>query len=249
MNLLGQIINAWTVIAGPETVGRHPQWECRCRCGAIKLVFETSLRSGKSQSCGCLHREKVNEALLAARLSHRHTRSMTYTSEYAAWQSMRARCCNPSRVDYPRYGGRGIKVCTQWRDSFERFLADMGPKPSTKHQIDRYPNNDGNYEPGNCRWATPIQQARNRRSSKVVVGFGGELPLIEFCEVIGAHYKTVRQRMDRGSTFEKAVLTPRSAAWAAKYGRDVYDRARLGDFKAKSAAKRAQKKLDFRTAA
>jgi hypothetical protein len=79
---------------------------------------------------------------------------------------MIARCENPKAQRYERYGGRGIKVCERWRDSFENFLADMGERPSTEYQIDRYPNNDGNYEPGNCRWATSKQQAQTRGRPK-----------------------------------------------------------------------------------
>ena len=90
-------------------------------------------------------------------------------AEYRAWANMKQRCNNPKDKDYKDYGGRGIKVCDRWLHNFENFLADMGKRPSPQHSIDRYPNNDGNYEPSNCRWATQIEQAQNRRKSHKVV--------------------------------------------------------------------------------
>lgn len=120
----------------------------------------------------------------------------TATVEYKTWNGMKKRCYNVKCERYPRYGGRGIRVCSRWRDSFEVFLADMGPKPSAAHQLDRI-NNDLDYEPSNCRWATRIQQARNRSRVKVLTYCGQTHSLQRWAEIIGVSYKTLWVRTRR----------------------------------------------------
>ena len=132
-------------------------WKCKCDCGKETFVSSDNLRSGNTTSCGCLQKERASET----KTIHRQS----YSSEYRAWQNMKARCYNPNNKYYKNYGERGIEVCDRWKDSFENFFEDMGPKPSSKHSIDRIDVN-GNYEPENCKWSTDQEQARNKRNQR-----------------------------------------------------------------------------------
>jgi len=138
-----------TVLARDPRRGGLAHWLCKCACGTEITVSGNNLRGGYSQSCGCTHTK------------HGHAKTKANTPEYTCWRNMRGRCENPSLRNFKYYGARGIKVCAQWA-SFDAFLADMGRRPSAKHSIERL-NNDGNYEPGNCVWATKGVQNRNRR--------------------------------------------------------------------------------------
>lgn len=148
--------------------GRNRRFvSCQCSCGSEVEVWYKSLISGQTNSCGCLSSEVHREAVSAAHeasTKHGHAVDGKQTPEFKAWVNMKYRCDNPSAQNYEYYGARGITVCDRWRDSFEVFLADMGPRPGAGYSLDRYPNNDGNYEPGNCRWATADEQAKNRRA-------------------------------------------------------------------------------------
>lgn len=121
-----------------------------------------------------------------------------HPSERAIWIGMIRRCGDSGHVGFRDYGGRGISVCESWRESFAAFLADMGPRPSPKHSIDRFPNNDGNYEPGNCRWATYTQQARNTRANRIVTWRGETHCISEWAEIVGLPYMTLLFRVRRG---------------------------------------------------
>lgn len=135
---------------------------CRCECGSVKRVNASNLRSENTKSCGCLHAEHVAKVSL----THGHCAGGKDSGEYNAWCHMQARCDNPKNPDFHNYGGRGITVCKKWRDSFQAFYEDMGPRPSPDHSIDRK-NNHGNYTKQNCRWATRTEQARNKRTNTV----------------------------------------------------------------------------------
>ena len=127
---------------------------------------------------------------------------------YKIWTQMIQRCHNPNSTAYQGYGARGIAVCQRWRDSFEAFLSDIGPRPSSGHSIDRYPNNDGNYEPGNVRWATPRQQLCNRRNNRRYDVRGESLTLVELCEKYGRNKNTAEKRLRLGWSIEAALFTP-----------------------------------------
>jgi hypothetical protein len=148
------------------------------------------------------------EAGNTAGLRHGHAKQGGRTPEYHCWVDIKGRCLNPNMKFYKDYGGRGIKVCDKWKDDFLAFLADVGLRPSPLHTIDRHPNNDGNYEPGNVRWATRDQQVANRRSTRMVMLDGSRIPVSEACRRLGLNRKTVCGRIDRGWAPEDAITPP-----------------------------------------
>ena len=156
--------------------------ECRCVCGEVRGFRLPLLRNGKTKSCGCLARE------LAAERGHKYgggnkTHGGTGTLEYQTWGSMKDRCTNPSNMGWLNYGGRGISVCDRWLNSFPAFLEDMGRRPGVGHSIHRV-DNDGNYEPENCVWATSQEQARNKRNTVYVEHNGETVLLVELAETL-----------------------------------------------------------------
>lgn len=126
------------------------------------------------------------------------------TAEYRAWCNMKDRCSRPSAANYARYGGRGISVCEAWAASFEVFLAEMGQRPSPSHSLDRI-NNDGNYEPGNCRWATIAEQQRNRSRVRLIPHQGRLITIVELAKISGVPYSRLKGRLDRGWSVERAI--------------------------------------------
>lgn len=174
------------------------RWLCVCDCGNEKDIPANSLTSGRSNSCGCLSAEITSKRC--------RTHGMGKTTIYRSWASMRSRCLNANNSDYKCYGGRGIKVCARW-SSFENFRKDMGDKPAGT-EIDRIDNN-GNYEPGNCRWVSHKENSRNTRKCRYVT-FGGEtLPINAWAERIGISEGTIRSRLNRGRSVLEALSTKR----------------------------------------
>jgi hypothetical protein len=163
-DLTGHRYGLLTVVKHVGVSAAGALWRCKCDCGGEKIVRANSLRTARTRSCGCLNSARTRKGIA---IKHGHTKKGGYCSPtYFSWRAMIARCCNPNHEHYASYGGRGIVVCDRWRD-FENFLSDMGERliGTTLDRID----NDGNYEPGNCRWATAKQQRNNRRKRRVVV--------------------------------------------------------------------------------
>ena len=171
----------------------------RCDCGVEKSTRYDGLLSGATVSCGC--KKKTHG------LKHGHSRTGSRTSEYLSWATMVARCTNPKATGYEHYGGRGITVCTHWLNSFENFISDMGDKPGAGYSLERI-DNARPYEPGNCKWATRMEQMRNTRRV-VTITVNGETRCVEaWGMVFGVSARTIRSRLRLGWTPEDAVTRP-----------------------------------------
>lgn len=137
---------------------KEARWKCVCDCGHEIVVSGYGLRSGHTKSCGCYQLEKA----LATSIKHGETKGGISTDEYKIWAGAKRRCTDKTYKGYKNYGGRGIKMCNEWRDNFSKFIEEVGRRPGNEYSIDRI-DNDGDYEPGNVRWATRSQQNKNRR--------------------------------------------------------------------------------------
>jgi hypothetical protein len=183
----------------PRPAGRT-EWLCLCECGQTKIAIGQYLKSGVTTSCGCTTSAKRSKSFT--------THGMAHTPTWCCWVGLRARCNNPNNGSYSRYGGRGIKVCERWERSFEDFYADMGPRPSSAHSIDRIDNDKG-YEPGNIRWATQIEQCNNRRSSRVITWNGETRTLAEWGRVTGLGCGVIQGRLTAGWSVERSLSQPK----------------------------------------
>ena len=170
---------------------------CRCDCGAERHVLYHNLLSGASRSCGCLHRENV--------IARNTTHGLSDVEEYSIWQDMVRRCHRARGSDKRDYADRGIAVCGRWRRSFADFYADMGPRPSPQHSIERK-DNDGNYEPGNCCWATDFIQKRNRSNNVWIEAFGQRMVLADWSRQSGLSRRAIKYRLDAGFSHEDSVM-------------------------------------------
>jgi hypothetical protein len=196
---IGEVFGQRTVIGEARRRGTKRYLTVRCSCGSVDEVSGPWLLKGKGLAC------RACTAKRGLRATHRGYG----TPEYKVWVAMRQRCSNPSTGHFADYGGRGIKVCARW-DSFGNFLADMGKRPSADHSIDRI-NNDGDYEPGNCRWVLGPTQAANRRppSNAVFLTFEGETKrAAEWAEALGVTKEAIYRRIKLGWPDDQVLSTP-----------------------------------------
>jgi len=192
---------------------RYPRWLCVCSCGTERIVMAQSLESGVSQSCGCLARELLGDRC------RKHGKS--FSPEYVVLQNMKKRCFDTTYRRYKDYGARGVTICARWRgpESFPDFLADVGPRPSPKHSIERK-NNEGSYTcgkceectangwPANCEWAVRHVQDRNKRTNHLLTFQGETLCLRDWADRLGIKYTTLCGRLQTGWTIEDALTFP-----------------------------------------
>lgn len=195
----GNIYGKLTVLQFAEMRRGLAYWHCRCECGTMTIVAGADLRKKSTVSCGC----------------HRASAGGGYkTTEYSSWKEMKARCYNQNDTGYHWHGGRGIRICKNWRHTFPQFLADMGKKPSTEHSIERI-DNDGNYScgqceecvakgwPANCKWATDLEQRQNTRKTRLLTYNGETHGLREWARRLGISHCTLRSRLAKGWPIEK----------------------------------------------
>ena len=180
---------------------RGSLWSCVCDCGNLTIVEGNHLKNGATKSCGCLHNEQVAER----NTIHGRAKRGSTSREYCSWGNMMGRCYNPNHNYYKDYGGRGIKVCPRWH-KFENFYKDMGDCPEDL-TLDRKDNN-GDYEPSNCRWATNEEQANNRRDNHWIEYNGETKNVTQWAKHLGIHVSVLYSRLSRSWSDEKTLITP-----------------------------------------
>lgn len=183
IDLTGQRFGMWVVIKKAGYEKGATRWWCICDCGQRKKINSYKLRNGLTKSCGCLS-------------NHGHTAKGRISTTYHSWKHMKERCLNPKNVTYKYHGARGISICDRWLNSFKNFLLDMGEKPQDM-TIERIDNN-GNYEPDNCMWATRKEQARNTRKNKLIEYEGKTMCISAWEEELGIKRGTLWMRLKRG---------------------------------------------------
>lgn len=203
----GQRFGRWLVLKYARTVKKTAFFLCRCDCGKEVEVRGDNLRRGRSISCGCYRRD-----ITPTTAPYKH--GLSNTPEHSAWHGMIRRCYNPSFKHYKNYGGRGITVCDRWKNSYEAFWADMGPRPSPKHSLDRIDNN-GNYEPQNCRWVTHEVQCRNTRRNRWLEYNGERRTLADWADHLKIKPQTLHNRLANNWTLDRLIkhleATPKTA--------------------------------------
>lgn len=193
-DLKGMRFGKLRVVSYSHSKNGKAHWEVICDCGNRKIIRSDSL-GRRSNSCGCVKSVGNNSKHLK-----------TNSKVYRAWQGMLQRCFNPKKANYSNYGGRGIKVCARWKNSFENFMTDMG-EPRSDQSLDRI-NNNGNYTPKNCRWATNKTQSNNRRSNRQIEFAGEALSVSEWSGKTGISSAVLHNRLRAGWSVERALTTP-----------------------------------------
>lgn len=234
-DISGMAFGRWTVTGPAPKRGKHIMWACRCQCGTEKSVLGFALKAGNSTNCGCGQKEAVGRA------ATKH--GMSKHPAYGSWHSMRNRCKHPTDPSFPLYGGRGITVCPAW-EAFPAFWADMGSTWFEGGTIDRI-DNDGNYKPSNCRWATAKTQANNRRDNRLIQTSEGVLTMTQVAERFGIGRNTLEARTRYGfehgrllepvrnhrtliNTVHGKMTVPAAAKAFGLETRTIYSRIRTG---------------------
>lgn len=201
-SLVGEKFGRLTVVEFAGRKGSHTcsTWRCLCDCGKERIVRGDCLKGGVTKSCGCLARERSSARII--KLATKHGKSGT--AEYLAWLNMVKRCGDRKTPYFKNYGGRGIAVCDDWKNSFETFLRDMGTRPSGKYSLDRIDNN-GNYEPSNCRWSTKVEQQTNMRSNRVFSLNGETHHAAEWCRIFAMNDGTFSHLVTQAKNPEQAL--------------------------------------------
>jgi len=199
----GQKIGECIFIEEVETTKRDRHAKFLCQCGNEFIGHINRVVAGHTTSCGCgiIRNKRQSKPIISQ-----------FRAEYNTWIHIKMRCLNPKNQDYKYYGGRGIKVCDRWLESFDNFLEDMGPRPSKKHSVDRKEVN-GDYTPDNCKWATTKEQARNRRDNKWLTYKGETKLLTDWAKHLKISHTTLINRIKRGNPVDK-IFSP------MKFGRN-----------------------------
>jgi hypothetical protein len=206
-DITGHKFGRLTAVNFVKKYKKHLYWLFRCDCGQDIIIEKGHAASGHSKSCGCLN----NEARAISNRKH----GMCYTPEYKAWSSLIFRTTSSNFKESDRYIGRGITVCDSWRNSFEQFYKDMGTRPSLKHSVDRI-NNDGNYEPSNCRWATRTEQNNNICTNiHITVNEETKTPR-QWSDITGIGYTVIRDRVKLGWSPERIITEPVNYKYPSK---------------------------------
>lgn len=200
VDLTNMIFGELSVTNFSHTTGLKRYWNCVCSCGSVSCVDGGSLRSGNTKSCG---HNSANTARVNGMKAFKHGENRS-VPEYIAWGNIKRRCAAPSDISYPHYGARGITMCDSWLNSYENFLADMGRKPTAAHSIDRI-DPTGNYEPTNCRWATRIEQGRNKTNNRMLTHNGTTKTLAAWAEDAGVSYSIFAGRVRHGWSMDSAL--------------------------------------------
>jgi hypothetical protein len=215
LDLTGQQFSRWAVVERAENTNLgSARWLCQCSCGNRVVVVGVNLRNGRSKSCGCLKKERMAE-----RARSQVTHGRTRMPEYQAYRDARDRCRNPNSPSYAGYGARGIKFLYA---NFEEFFADLGERPPGT-SLERC-NNHGHYQRSNCRWTTPVEQANNRRSNRLITVFSRTQTMARWAREVGISYSVILQRINHyGWAFEDALTRP-SRSLKRRRGRTAQDR-------------------------
>lgn len=202
IDLTGQKFNMLMVIKRVENKGKLTAWLCKCDCGNETIVVGTHLKNGHTKSCGCIRKHNYENGIC-----HR-THGLSKADTYSHWHNIKTRCYNKNNSKYKNYGARGITMFSEWTNNFEQFHEYVINLPNYKKEgytsLDRIDNN-GNYEPGNVRWATHLMQANNKQKTRVITHKGKTLNLAQWCKLLGLSKNTIYERLNRGWSEIEAI--------------------------------------------